>query len=211
MANSNRPSGLVPVDHFMGIRWTGKINIYYIPSTDGNAYAIGDPVATLTGAADARGVPAVTIATGGTSNVLRGVIVTAGGDAAAVAAGYSPYADPSNLNTTVIPASKTKNYYVGVVDDPYVVFEVQEWGGASYTALTSADVGKGINLKSGTNSGYASGWTLDTTAASSTASTRQVRLLGLAQRVGLDNAFGQYARWQVLINQHELKAATAGV
>lgn len=210
MANPNRLQGLVPVDHLMGLPWNQKINLYYIPSTDANAYAIGDPVATLTGAANALGVSAVTLATAGSSNALRGVIVTAGGDAAQVADASSPYVDPANLGTTIIPASKTKNYYVGVVDDPYVVFEVQEWGGASFTALTSADVGKGINLKSGANNGYVSGWSLDTTAASSTSSTRQVRLLQLA-RAPQGNAFGQYALWQVLINQHEFKAATAGV
>lgn len=209
MANLNRPDGLSPVDHLQAQAWSGKLNLYYIPSTDSNAYSIGDPVATLTGAANALGVSPVTLATAGASGVLRGVIVTAGGDASQVADAYSNYADPANLGTTVIPASKPKNYYVGVVDDPYVIFEIQEWGGASFTAFTAADVGKGCNLKSGTNSGYVSGWTLDTTAASSTASTRQVRLLGLVAR--RNNAFGQYARWRVLINQHELKAATSGV
>lgn len=204
MANLNRPSGLSPVEHLQSNVWSGKINLYYIPSTDTNAYAIGDPVATLTNAGSALGVSAVTLATAGTSNVLRGVIVTAGG-----VVDSGPYVDPANLSTIIIPAQKTQNYWVGVVDDPYVIFEVQEWGGASFTALTAADIGKGINLKSGANNGYTSTWVLDTTAASSTANTRQVRLLGLVKR--LDNAFGQYAKWRVLLNQHELKAATAGV
>lgn len=209
MANLNRPAGLSPVDHLQAQSWSGKINLYYIPSTDTNAYAIGDPVGTLTGASNALGVPAVTLGVAGSSAVLRGVIVTAGGDAAAVADAFSNYADPANLGTTIIPAQKTKNYYVGVVDDPYVIFEAQEWGGASFTALTAADVGKGINLKSGANNSFVSGWVLDTTAASSTSNTRQVRLLGLVPR--RDNAFGQYARWRVMINQHEFKAATSGV
>lgn len=209
MANVNRPSGLAPVRYLNGTPWNGQARLYYIPSTDSNAYAIGDPVATLTGAGSPLGISAVTLATAGSSNVLRGVIISGGGDVAQTVDPGGPLVDPANLSTIIIPATKTKNYYVAVVDDPWVVFECQEWGGASYTALTAADVGKGINLKSGTNNGFISGWTLDTTAASSTASTRQVRLLGLT--VKKDNAFGQYAKWEVLINQHEFKAATAGV
>lgn len=209
MANTSRPFGLKPVRYLNGSPWNGRLNIYYIPSTDANAYAIGDPVATLTGAASAGGISAVTQATGGASNALRGVIMTAGEDASQVLFPGGPFVDPANLATIVIPASKTKNYFVGVVDDPWVIFEVQEYGGSGYTALTAADVGKGINLKSVANNSYISQWQLDTTAASSTSSTRQVRLLQLTQRT--DNAFGQYAHWDVLINQHEFKASTAGV
>lgn len=204
MANVNKPSGLSPVRYLNGSPWNGRMNLYYIPSTDANAYAIGDPVATLTGAASASGVSAVTLASAGASAVLRGVLVTAGGTQEA-----GPFVDPANLALTVIPASKTQNYWVGVVDDPMVIFEIQEFSGSGATNFTSADVGKGCNLKSGTNNGYLSGWTLDDTAVSATSSTRQVRLLGLARRT--DNVFGAYAKWEVLINQHEFKAATAGV
>lgn len=204
MANVNKPSGLSPVKYLNGSPWNGRMNLYYIPSTDANAYAIGDPVATLTGAASASGVSAVTLASAGASNALRGVIVTAGGTVEA-----GPFVDPANLALTVIPASKSQAYWVGVVDDPMVIFEIQEFSGSGSTNFTVADIGKGCNLKSGTNNGFLSGWVLDDTAASSTASTRQVRLLGLARRT--DNAIGSYAKWEVLINQHEFKAATAGV
>ena len=212
MANLNAPSGLAPVVYRSGTQWNGQMRYYYIPSTDTNAYAIGDPVATLTNAASANGISAVTLATAGASNALRGVIMTAGGALgpnAPINVSGSGYFDPNALGTVVIPASKTQSYFVGVCDDPDVLFEVQEWGGASYTALTSADVGKNINLKAGTNNGYVSGWVLDTTAASATSNTRQVKLMQLIQR--RDNAFGQYARWLVMINQHELNAPSAGV
>jgi hypothetical protein len=39
--------------------------------------------------------------------------------------------------------------------------------------------------------------------------TLQVKLLGLSRRI--DNAFGEYAKWLVLINNHELRAGTTGV
>ncbi len=115
-------------------------------------------------------------------------------------------ADPSNLNTTVVPATKTQNYYALVVDDPSVIFEVQEIG--TGTALTAAEVGLNANLASGANNGYASGWLLDNSGEGG-GSTLQVRLLGLARRQ--DNAFGAYAKWLVKINNHELAAGTAGV
>lgn len=206
MANVTKPSGLSPVRYLNGASWNGALNLYYIPSTDTNAYAMGDPVTTLTNAASAAGVSAVTLATAGTSNVLRGVLVTAGG-----VVDSGPFVDPANLNTIIIPATKTQNYWVGVVDDPMVIFEIQEFSGSGSTNFTAADIGKGCNLKSGTNNGFVSGWTLDDTAAASTASTRQVRLLGIKRTPAGDNAFGAFCKFLVLLNQHELKAATAGV
>lgn len=202
MANANRPSGLAPVRYMNGAPWNGGGNIYFIPSTDTNAYAVGDPVATLTGAADSNGVSAVTLATAGALHPLRGVIVGIG-------TAESLMADPSNLDTTTIPATKTKNYYVMVCDDPMVVFEVQEFSGAGSTNFTAADIGKNVNLKSGANNGFLSGWVLDDTVASATIANNQIRLLGISRRS--DNAFGSYCKFLCLINQHELKAATAGV
>ena len=212
MANLNAPSGLSPSCYRSGTSYNGQFRLYYIPSTDTNAYAIGDPVASLTNAASANGISAVTLATAGSSAQLRGVLVTAGGalgSNAAINVAGSGFFDPNALGSIVIPATKTQSYFVGICDDPDVLFEVQEWGGASYTALTAADIGKNINLKSGANNGYISSWVIDTTAASSTSNTRQLKLMQLVQR--RDNAFGQYAKHLVLINQHELNPPTSGV
>lgn len=204
MANVNAPFGLRPVRYLNGAPWTAQVSQYFIPSTDANAYAIGDPVKTLTGAADANGVSAVTLASAGSGNAIRGVIVSAGGTVQA-----GPSLDPTNLDSTIIPASKTKGYYVLVVDDPQVIFEVQEFSGSGSTNFTAADIGKNTNLKSGTNNSYQSGWVLDDTAVTATTAAYQIRLLGLALRK--DNAFGNYAKFWVTINNHEFKAAVAGV
>lgn len=200
MANVNRPSGLSPVAHMMGMNWNSRLNLYYIPSTDGNAFAIGDPVASA-GSADANGVPSVTLATAGAGNAIRGVIVTAGGTSNP---GF--YADPANLGTIVIPATKTQGYYVGVVDDPNVIFEVQEdsVGGS----LAATDVGSNVDLIAGANNGFISQWLLDSSSVN-TGATRQLKILRLAPRI--DNAIGTYGKWWVLINNHELKAGVAGV
>lgn len=193
MANANTPMGLAPVAFLSGSPWNGQARRYHIDSTDGNAFAIGDPVA-FSGTADENGVAGVTLATPGSG--ILGVIVGAGGPAFGGMSG-----DPANLNTTVIPATKTKDYYVMVCDSPDVVFEVQEIG--TGTQLTATEVGLNANLVAGTNSGYMSGWLLTNTTEAATA-TLDVKLLGLVQRPG--NAFGAYAKWLVKINNHQLSA-----
>ena len=212
MANVNAPSGLTVSFSRGASTYTGQFRTYFIPSTDANAYAIGDPVKTLTNAASTNGISAVTLAVAGTSNPIRGIIMSAGGGLGANAAqnvfGAGMF-DPNALGSVIIPASKNQGYFVEVCDDPDLMFEVQEWGGASYTAFTAADVGKNCNLKAGANNGYVSGWVLDTTAASATTVGLQVKLMQLIQRK--DNNFGQYARWLVMINQHELNMPTVGV
>ena len=198
MANVNKPQGLLPIGHLLGANWTGQTNVYYIASTDNNAFAIGDPVAS-SGSADSNGVPGITLATAGTGNPLRGVVL-----------GFGRYetlmANPANLDTTIVPATKTNDYYAVVMDDPFAIFEVQEIG--TGTPLAAAEVGLNANLVAGTNNGYVSGWLLDN-SGEGTGATIQVRLLGLSRRS--DNAFGQYAKWRVLINAHELKVGSAGI
>jgi len=204
MANINRPQGLQPYRYLNGNPWNGAVNVYYIPATDTNAYAIGDPVKTLTGSADANGTSAVTLAVAGSSNQIRGVIVSMGGQIEG-----AMYGDPNQLPVTVIPATKTYGYYVAVADDPDLLFVCQEFSGTGSTNFTAADIGKNVNLKAGTNSGYLSGWVLDDTAASTTSSTGQMRLIGIMRT--LDNAFGSYCKFVVRSNQHELNGPSAGV
>lgn len=204
MANINRANGLSPYRYMNSNPWNGAGNVYFIPSTDLNAYSIGDPVKTLTNAADANGTSAVTLAVAGDSQPVRGVIMSMGGTVEG-----AMYGDPANLNTTIIPATKTQSYYVMVCDDPDVLFLVQEFSGAGSTNFTAADIGKNANLKAGTNNGFVSGWVLDDTAVSATASTRQVKLMGIQRSA--DNAFGNFCKFIVRINNHELNAGTAGV
>lgn len=198
MANANKPQGLSPVKHLLGASMVGQGNIYYIASDNGDAFAIGDPVKS-SGSSDSNGVPGIALATAGAGNAIRGVIV-----------GFGRYesllANPANLDSNVIPATKSYAYYALVIDDPWVIFEVQEQG--SGTALTAAEVGLNADLVSGSNNGYVSGWQLNN-AGEGTGATLQVRLLGLTRKS--DNAFGYYAKWLVLINNHELKAGVAGV
>lgn len=200
MSNVNAPAGLIPHSYLNGAQWNGQARMYYIPSSDTNAYAIGDPM-TLGGSADASGVPSAILATAGTSNALLGPIVGMGGKVYGGAVGV----DPISQDRIIIPATKTVAYYVLIADDPNIVFEIQE---DSVSAnLAAADVGTNVNLVSGTNNGYISGWMLDSTPTAATA-TLQCQLLGAVQRI--DNAIGQYCKWLVRMNNHNFKAGTTG-
>lgn len=201
MANTDRPSGLSPVGYLNGSKWNGGGRVYCIPDTDDtNAYAIGDPV-VLAGSADSNGVPTITLATAGTGSLVLGPIV-AGAGALSYGSSYGVPAD----SPIVIPATKTRNYYVLVEDDPNVLFDIQEEN--TGIALTAADVGANGNLVSGTNNGYISGWELDRTGVA-TGATLQLKLMGLRQITG--NAFGDFARWLVMINHHQYRPGQTGV
>ena len=201
MANQNTPFGLSPQMYKNGSPWNGQARIYYIAQADTNAYAIGDPV-TASGTGDANGVPGVTLGAAG-STPLLGAIVSAGGG---VYGGLS--GNPLNLNTTVIPATKTQAYYVMVADDPNIVFAVQE--STTGTALTAAVVTKNAALIAGANSGYLSGWQMNNTTTG-TSATLQIKLWGLQQFPGGTNTYGAYAKWLCIINNHVLAPNTAGI
>jgi len=192
MANVNRASGFTPLKYLNGSPWNGAANMYSIDASYGTALYIGDPVISG-GGADVNGVP--NIAIGATTGALRGVIVGLGTSEAITV-------NPLNLNITYRPASDPAVWYAMVVDDPNVIFGIQEH--ANGTALTAAEVGLNQISVSGTGNGYVSGWQLASTtdATANTTNTLQLRLLGL-QRIP-NNAFGAYAKWLVQINVHEL-------
>lgn len=202
MANVNAPSGFTPYQYLNGSPWNGQARTYSIDANYGTALYIGDPVISG-GGADANGVP--NIAIGATTGALRGVIVGLGR--------YEGGAtfNPNNLNITYRPASDPNVWYARVVDDPNVLFTIQEHSNG--TALAAADVGLNQISVSGTGNGFISGWLLAsaTDATPNTTATLQLRLMGLL-RVP-NNAFGAYAKWIVKINVHELGTGTgaAGV
>lgn len=200
MPNVNKPAGLVPVGYLNGAPWSGQGRVYAIASTDVNTYAIGDPL-TLAGGTTDDGVPLVTRATAGAGNTLIGALL---GDGGIVNGGA--FVDPSSLDSTVIPATKTRVFYVLVADDPNIVFEIQEGGAGS--VLTKAVGTRNFNLVSGVTNGYVSAWQMDN-ASAGTGATLQLKALGISNRV--DNAFGAYAKWRVVINNHFFRAGTAGV
>lgn len=200
MANSDRPSGFTPVGYLNGAPWNGQARLYSIAAAYATALYVGDPVISA-GGADANGVPTIALAaaTGG----VRGVIVGLGSEEGLIA-------NPANLDITYRPAAATtKNWYALVVDDPNVVFEVQEHENG--TALAATEVGLNTISVLAAGNGFISGWEIASTtdATAAVTATLQIKLLGLSRKPG--NVFGANAKWLVQFNVHELAHGTGSL
>jgi len=185
MANSDTVKGLKPIRHRNGAPYNGAANRYYIPASDGTAVYVGDAVKSA-GSADADGVPTVAQAAAG--DAIRGVVVAV---------------EPETNDSTIYRVASTARY-VYVADDPDLVFEIQEdsVGGA----LAATDVGNNADLivaSGSTDTGF-SGMELDSSTKATT--TAQLRILRLVPRP--DNSIGANAKWEVMINEHELSSTT---
>lgn len=197
MANTNKPFGFAPVRTIAGT-WSEQATVYYIPSTDNSAYYIGDVVISAA-AGDANGIPGVAKATVGTETP-RGVIM-----------GVLPvFQTPSiqgtqlSLEITSIPATKTHDYYVLVIDDPAVVFAVQGDGTATNQTAANCNKNCSFTVAAGATTVSASG-TVINSGSINTTNTLNVKLMGLQQIP--NNAYGAYAVWLAKFNLHELSAA----
>ncbi len=184
MPNVNAPCGMSPVRNGDGSPWNQQVNLYYIPAADIIAYYPGDLVVSVAGA-DANGVARVAKAAAGA--ICRGVIV-----------GVMP--NPANLNTLSIPATKTRDYYVHVVDDPNAWFEMQSDNAGTLAATV---IGKNANFTVAAPTGIVP--VSATVLASATADvtiTLPLKILSLIQKDGID--FTAYTRFLVKFNTHEL-------
>jgi hypothetical protein len=205
MANFVQPRGFVPVRYLNGAAWSGGGNMYYIPSSDTNQYNPGDVVLTAAVGADANGIPAVTKNTTGTG-VVRGVLI-----GVLKANPNNPSLVGTNIDLTVqnIPATKTQAYYVLVVDDPKVVYQIQD-DGITTANLVAASVGlnASFTVTNPTAPAQNSATVLLSSSFATTAALT-VKIFGLSQIP--NNAFGANATWDVIFNQHEFQGNTAGV
>jgi hypothetical protein len=199
MANTSRVNGFRPVRYANGAPWNGAFRIYAIPAAEGTATFVGDPVKLYTGdTTDVVNFPTCVQAAAG--DALVGVVV-----------GFLP--DYSNLNAVGYRLASTLRYAM-VVDDPAVLFEIQEDGATD--ALELQDLGLNINfvVAAGSTSTGQSGVTLDSDSHGAGA-TLPLRLIEGSKRV--DNEIGvdgtAYAKWVVRINNHQNGSSTgvAGV
>lgn len=190
MANLDTPFGFKPVKNLNGSPWNGKANVYYVPSTDEVAIFKGDAVKSA-GAADATG-KFPTVAQAAAGDAVRGVVV---------GFGDNPYVmtHPDTPNRDYRPVSTAM--YVFVIDDPQVIFEVQEDSDAN--SITAAMVGLSTNfvVGSGSTATGKSAMELDS-SDTATDTAGNCRILRLVDRE--DNALGDYAKWEVLFGEHEL-------
>jgi hypothetical protein len=200
MANVNRANGLSPIGNFQGGSWNQQGRLYCISSSDStNTYAIGDIVKTA-GSADANGVPMVTKMTA--SDVPLGIIV----GIRVADPGVSLVGTTLDLANNFIPKSKARNYYVYVVDDPMVLFEVQF--DSTNVALSNLHQNAALTITADQSSTLSPSSPSSSTVVTSPATTNTlpIRLLGLVQRS--DNSTGAYARVVAKFNIHEFGVGT---
>ncbi len=161
--------GLRPVRYKSGAPYNGAANTYFVPSSDGTALFVGDPV-IIAGSADVNGVATVTRAAAGAR--ITGIVV-----------GFS--ANPSDTTDGALETgfrAASTNAYVLVADDPDLVIEARE--DAVGGALPVADVGLNVDLVAAAVSTVTrkSGYLLDSSTKATTSA--QVRIVCFSQRVG---------------------------
>lgn len=192
MANANAARGLVPYRRNTGEPYNGAANIYYVPAAVASQINVGDPVTYLTAAADANGIPSVTLASAGGSNYLLGAMV-------GIVNGGEPPVTVLQSASIYHPASTAG--YILVADDPDLLYMVQENGNMGATAPN-----RNVNLVSGAGSTYGiSGWQLNSSTLATTA-TLQMRVVRMLEQG--DNVAGTNAKWLCRINLNALTNTT---
>lgn len=197
MNGTNAPFGLKPVRLLNGAAYTGGGTPYVIASAYATALYSGDPVTTLSDG---------TIGIGVAGAAIRGVfdhveyVPTSGQPYY----GYWPAAATYRAGTCV----------AYVHDNPEIVFQIQEsnGSGAAGTPLALADVGLNANFYVGTGSATnnpegQSGTTINN-ATEDTTATLNLKILGLSPFAPGVNPVGNFAVWDVMINNHQLKGGT---
>jgi len=182
MANADRPNGARPVRHLNG-NTPIPSNSYLVDSSNGTAIFLGD---FMIAEADGNVAPY----TG-----------TAGGDLLGVCVGVEGGYD--NLNTRYLAASTAGT--VMICDDPDVIFAIQEDDGGTALDITARGANCDLLATAGSTTTSQSAHEIDRSKV--TAAIAQLRLLRLVERD--DNAYGDWAEWEVMINEHEYKT-TAG-
>ena len=190
MANTDRPRGAVPVRYIGGAPYNGACTPYSVDSSNATNIGVGD---FMIREADGNVAPY----TGSSGGDLLGVCISVGANA-------QIYADPDNLGRRYLPASTAGT--VLIADSPDIVFEVQEDDGG--TALVAADAGTNCDVLATAPSTATGQSAHEIDRSTVVTTTAQLRLLRLVPRE--DNAHGDWAKWEVLINEHVYKA-TAGV
>jgi hypothetical protein len=202
MPNVNRPFGLMPVEAF-GDSDGPTVHRYFIGSADASAYYIGSPV-ILSATGDARGVPGVAI--GAASGVFVGSVVSI---------------EPANINTVAmaattldrsqvsIPATKTRDYYVYVADDPGQIFEIQCGSVATNLVTTKLNSNFNLTIAAPSPATLPQSATIVDNSTIATTNTLPMRMMGLAQRE--NNEVGAFQVVRCKINTHAYGPVIAGV
>ena len=197
MANKDIARGFVPVQYVSGLPYTGAANVYYVPSSDGTALFVGDPVIGVNAGSETNGIPTVTRATAAGGSYILGIMV-----------GVVGHGDPAvalqSQDEQYRPASTEK--YILVADDPFIMFEAQEDGTGGAMGVGAPNRNVDMVAGSGATSTGLSGFELDSSTLATTA-TLQFRIHRPVDRVDNDPT-PTNAKWLVSINLHSTRNAT---
>ena len=182
MANADRPKGAAPVRNLNG-GTAIQTNDYTVDSSNGTAIYLGD---FLVIEADGNVIP-YAVTTGGN---LLGVCVGVVGD----------YGD---LTRRYLPASTAGT--VMVADDPNTIFAIQEDDAGTALSSTARGANCDVLYTAGSTTTGMSGSEIDRSQV--TSAIGQLRLMRLVPRE--DNAYGDSAEWEVLINEHHYNTVDA--
>lgn len=191
----NSPNGFQPVRLINGSPWTGGTNSYPLANTYATALFKGDPVKQLN-----DGTIGVGVAGSATLGIFFGVKYVASDGTAK----FSPYwpGNPGVLTGSSVEAL--------VIDDPNVVYSVQETNaaGAAGTPLALADVNLNINYlyTAGSTATGQSAVSLNNETEADT-STLNAKLIGLDP----NSTVGAFANWLVILNNAAYRAGTTGI
>jgi hypothetical protein len=228
--NPNKPAGLAPVASLLasGQGFNGQGNIYAIAPGDTAGYWPGDLVVPGTTAGntfgvgfDPNGIPIITKYVAASTNPVVGVVQAIGIDPTGsqwinpnvlgnAAANY-PFAGPGGA-TYRIAAAQSVYYYALVIDDPFVVYEIQEGGAGTNLTNTPTHWNFDVVVANPATIGVVnqSGTVLNNASGATTA-TLPIRLKQLVQRP--DNGFttspatgGGGQKWLVTLNNHIYRA-----
>lgn len=185
VGNKDAAMGMIPIQHFDGSSWNGKVKEYIIPATDGSAVGLGDPVMILEGGSD-EGIPYCIKRTAGSP--ILGIVV-----------GFKPES-VETLDQIYRLANVKRTAMVCVAPD--VIYEVQE--DSLISTLAAADISKFADITATAVSATTGQSTVELDSDSVVSTTADVRILNLVHRP--DNAIGDNAKWHVLINISAFKA-----
>lgn len=201
---ANKPFGLSPVFTIGTGGYNARATRYLVPSADGSIYSMGDPVKSAANA-DANGVPAVQKLAAGT-DTIRGVYL---GFELASVNNPSLQGVVLDATSTNLPATKTRNYYVFVQDDPATIFAIQD-DGITGGNLVAANANKNFSLTLANPAGNQQvSATVMLSSSLATTAGLNFKAFGLQQLPG--NVFGAFGVWLCKANQHELQGNTAGI
>ena len=196
MANATGIYGLRPVRKFDGTPYNGQVIKCYVSASYATALYIGDPVLLSPTLAEKEATgkyPTINKSAGTAGVIVLGAIV-----------GFSPL--PDDLTKLYNPASTERYAYVAVGSD--TVFSIRGDGGTTLTSVVPGQNAVMIADSAGSTTTGLSGMALDegTTTAPNTTQNFTLHILSIANKE--DNAVGDNAEYEVLLNTDKLAAGT---